>query len=139
MIRSNAADAKEPGACEESEIMSDVVVTVPQTFRHPCAPGKMGLQAWLAEGDAPGSLWSGTLWEFMTWGARPQIESGERVYVVCEKRLVGYAPLVWLRSFGNRIVFVRGGGAVAVTIATPIVGFRGWRYRWWDQQCEYAY
>jgi hypothetical protein len=118
--------------------MSDVVVTVPKNFTHPCAPGKRGLAAWLAEGDAPGSEWSGTLWEFTTYGAVPKIQPGERVYVFCEGRLVGYAPLVELRHSGRHglIEFVRGGGAVAVTLPEPIIGFRGWRYRWWDRKDE---
>jgi hypothetical protein len=48
--------------------MSDVVVTVPKNFTHPSAPGKRGLAAWLAEGDPPGSEWSGTEWMFTTYG-----------------------------------------------------------------------
>jgi len=31
---------------------------------------------------------------------------------------------------------VRGGGAVAVTIDKPIVGFRGFRYRDWEYADE---
>jgi hypothetical protein len=34
------------------------------------------------------------------------------------------------------IAFVRGGGAVACTIDEPIVGFRGWRNRWWNREDE---
>lgn len=116
--------------------MSDVVVTVPKNFRHPCAPGLKGLAAWLAEGDAPGEPWSGVLWWFTTYGGRPKIEPGERVYVVCEGRLVGYSPLHKLLVDGREVVFIRAGGAVAVTIDLPIVGFRGWRYRWWDRSDE---
>ena len=48
--------------------MADVVVTVPKNFTHPDAPGLKGLAAWLAEGDPPGSEWSGDEWEFTTWG-----------------------------------------------------------------------
>lgn len=119
----------------------DIVVTVPKNFTHPVAPGKRGLAAWLAEGDPPGSEWSGEEWDFSTWGARPDIAPGERVYVVCEGRVVGYAPLVGVYfSPGNRgmgyVEFVRGGGAVAVTIPEPVVGFRGWRYRWWQREAE---
>ena len=116
--------------------MPDVVVTVPKNFTHPSAPGKRGLAAWLAEGDAPGEPWSGEEWFFTTWGAEPDIEIGERVYVVCEGRLVGYAPLTDLLVLGREINFVREGGAVACTIPTPITGFRGWRYRWWDRSEE---
>ncbi len=30
----------------------------------------------------------------------------------------------------------RRGGAVAVTIAEPTPGFRGWRERWWGREAE---
>jgi hypothetical protein len=115
----------------------DVVVTVPKTFTHPAAPGRKGLAAWLAEGDPPGAPWSGTLWEFTTWGFRPNLRPGERVYVCCEGRLVGYAPLVRLDfteeySGQGRVTLVRGGGAVACTVNRPMTGFRGWRYRHWE-------
>lgn len=123
--------------------MSDVVVTVPKDFTHPAAPGKRGLAAWLAEGDPPGSEWSGQDWWFTTWGAIPDIQVGERVYIVCEGRLVGYSPLVSLqvareeeRNGQMPIAFVRRGGAVACTIDEPITGFRGWRYRWWNREQE---
>ena len=118
----------------------DVVVTVPKTFRHPAAPGRIGLAAWLAEGDPAGSKWTGNYWLFTTYGAIPDISTGERVYVACEGRLIGYAPLHRLvtekRSGLGRIGFIRGGGAVACTISEPITGFRGWRYRWWDRENE---
>lgn len=118
--------------------MPDVVVTVPKNFRHPLAPGKAGFAAWLAEGDAPGAAPTGHKWEFTTYGPRPDIEVGERVYVVCEGRLVGYAPLTEVMSNNGYgpVVFVREGGAVAVTIDEPITGFRGWKYRWWDRAAE---
>ena len=113
--------------------MPDIVVTVPKTFRY---AGKVGLAAWLAEGDCPGQPWTGDYSVFTTWGGRPDIQPGERVYVVCEGRLVGYAPLVELNWCGNRVELVRAGGAVACTIPEPITGFRGWRYRWWDTIVE---
>jgi hypothetical protein len=125
--------------------MADIVVTVPKNFRY---GDKVGLAAWLSEGDAPGDPWSGDSYDFTTWGFCPKIQKGERVYVVCEARLVGYAPLTYI-MFGedllgtNRptrvqdsIVLGRAGGAVACTIDLPIVGFRGWRYRWWDREDE---
>jgi hypothetical protein len=121
--------------------MPDVVVTVPKDFTNPRTP-RRGLEAWLAEGDAPGSSWSGQLWSFTTHGMKPDIAPGERVYVVCEGRLVGFAPLVrveYQRSpvgGPGRVNFIRGGGAVALTIAAPITGFRGWRYRWWNPADE---
>lgn len=105
----------------------DVVVTVPKWF---------GLDTWIAEGDAAGEPWTGHLWDFSTVGGRPNIQVGERVYIVFNGKLRGYAPLVrldWGRSGGS---FIRGGGAVAVTVAEPIRGFRGWRYRWWDPAIE---
>lgn len=105
----------------------DVVVTVPKWF---------GLQQWIDEGDAAGTKWSGELWDFYCGGARPDIKPGERVYVVCQGKLRGYAPLVKLLWNGQRGSFVRGGGAVATTLKTGITGFRGWRYRWWEYKDE---
>lgn len=123
--------------------MCDVVVTVPKNFRHPVAPGKVGLAAWLAEGDPPGAEWGGTEWEFTTYGPLPVFIPGDRCYVVCEGRLVGYAPLLRVMYDQSRfrngcapLCFVRGGGAVACTIDESIVGFRGWRVRWWDRANE---
>lgn len=127
--------------------MSDIVVTVPKNFRYGDSPP--GLAAWLSEGDAPGEPWSGETYCFSTWGWCPQIKRGERVYVVCNGRLVGYAPLLyldfdddtvedgeWPRRAQAPIYLIRGGGAVACTIAEPITGFRGWRYRWWKYEQE---
>lgn len=117
--------------------MADVVVTVPKTFTHPVAPDAKGLAAWIAEGDAAGEPWSGTEWEFTVGGLRPTIEPGERVYIVCEGRLRGYAPLIRLESEGSyRWLLIRGGGAVAVTIPGRVIGFRGWRRRWWERSRE---
>ncbi len=120
--------------------MSDVCLTVPKNFRYHNAPGRIGLAAWAAEGDLPGQPESGIEWEFTTWGQRPDIVPGDRVYIVCEGRLRGYAPLTRLyadkRGGAYCLSFIRRGGAVAVTIPTPIIGFRGWRYRWWDRAEE---
>ena len=120
--------------------MPDVVVTVPKNFRY---DNKKGLAAWISEGDAAGDAPSGLLWEFNTGGTKPKIEPGDRVYVVCEGKLRGYAPLVELRFIPSdksphrgRISFIRGGDAVAVTIEKPIRGFQGWRYRWWERDDE---
>jgi hypothetical protein len=115
----------------------DIVVTVPKTFTHPAAPGKIGLQAWLAEGDAPGSEWSGQEWAFSAGPSMPDIKPGERVYVVCEGRLIGYAPLVRIDRDGWRILLIRRGGAVACSIKKPITGFRGWQYRFWERGDEF--
>ena len=107
--------------------MADVVVTVPKWF---------GFRYWVAEGDPPGTPESGTEWDFSTAGGRPAIEVGERVYVVHNGLLRGYAPLTRLEWNGSRGAFIRRGGAVAVTIAEAIRGFRGWRYRWWERDVE---
>lgn len=116
--------------------MSDVVVTVPKNFTMDYDGLRPGLEQWLGEGDAPGQTWTGQEWDFTACGSRPNIATGERVYVVCNGRLVGYAPLIRLGINGRYISFIRGGGAVAVTIPQPIVGFRGWRYRWWERSVE---
>lgn len=108
--------------------MSDVVVTLPLSF---------GIERWCDEGDPAGEKWSGRLWDFSVGGGKPNIARGERVYVIYGFRLIGYSPLVALEQgefYGW--VFVRGGDAVAVTIPERIVGFRGWRYRWWDRVLE---
>lgn len=108
--------------------MADVVVTVPLTF---------GLERWVDEGDAAGEPWSGELWDFGVAGAKPDIAPGERVYIVYNRKLRGYAPLVALEQLKPGYYFlVRGGGAVAVTIDEPIIGFRGWRRRWWPRETE---
>jgi hypothetical protein len=116
----------------------DVVITVPMNFTLPGVPGLRGLDAWCAEGDAAGEEESGIDWAFSTGGGRPHIRPGERVYVVCEDRLRGYAPLVELQydCQSRRVYFIRRGGAVAVTIPEKVTGFRGWQYRWWDYSQE---
>jgi hypothetical protein len=102
----------------------DVVVTVPKSF---------GLKKWIAEGDPAGSEWSGEEWHFYLSGYPPNITPGQRVYVVYNGALRGYAPLVCIDYFeGKRYALVRHGSAVAVTIPEYIVGFRGFRYRWWS-------
>lgn len=120
--------------------MSDVVVTVPKSF---------GLDAWIAEGDAAGEEWSGEEWHFYLGGYPPKIEKGERVYVVYNGKLRGYAPLVRVEENMVRYVerlepspssrgyaLVRHNDAVAVTIPEYIQGFRGFRYRWWNRAIE---
>ncbi len=106
----------------------DVVVTVPKGV----------WQEWLEEGDLPGEPWSGNLSFFNLYGGKPRIQPGERVYVVAHGKLRGYAPLIALvcdpRS--PEFALIRHGDAVAVTIQTPIRGFRGWRYRTWQYEDE---
>lgn len=130
--------------------MTDVVVTVPKNFTDFRSPGKRGLAAWIGEGDPAGESWSGELWDFWIGYSFPDIRPGERVYVVCDGKLRGYAPLVRIaeqvervavrrpgdKSSRIRYALMRGGGAVAVTIPEPIVGFRGFRYRWWRREIE---
>lgn len=123
--------------------MSDVVVTVPINFTHPDFPGLKGLDAWVAEGDAAGDPESGEEWWFTTYGPIPVFIPGDRLYVVCEDRLRGYAPLTKVMYDESRfrhgkapIAFVRNGGAVAVTISEKITGFRGWKNRWWHRENE---
>jgi len=107
--------------------MSALVVTLPLSF---------GLEHWIAEGDPAGAPWSGIEWGFSIGGGRPDIAPGERVYIVYNRRLRGYAPLTRLVRDGSRWVLCREGGAVAVTIPETIIGFRGWRRRWWDTSIE---
>lgn len=111
----------------------DVCVTVPLTF---------GLDRWIAEGDAAGEPSSGEEWDFYLGGPVPTIRSGERVYVVYNRALRGYAPLARIARgeagglMRGSFSLVRRGDAVAVTIPEAIPGFRGWRYRWWDRAAE---
>jgi hypothetical protein len=109
--------------------MADVVVTVPRSF---------GLERWIEEGDPAGvQEWSGQEWHFYLWGPIPDIRPGERVYVCYNGALRGYAPLVRVDHLGrNHFGLVRHSGAVAVTIAEYIQGFRGFRYRWWPYEIE---
>ena len=120
--------------------MGDIVVTVPKTFTWSGSPNR-GLRAWVDEGDCAGQPWSGQLWCFTTRDMRPDIAPGERVYVVCEGKLRGYAPLVKLgftviKLNWGKVELWRGGDAVAVTLPSPVRGFPGWKYRWWKASEE---
>ncbi|KKM63583.1 hypothetical protein LCGC14_1510020 [marine sediment metagenome] len=125
---------------------TDYVVTVPMTFTHPCAPGRRGLDAWIAEGDAAGDPETGKDWWFTTYGVLPVFQGGCRLYIVCEGRLRGYAPITNIMFDESRmhdgkgpIAFVRRGGGVAVTIDQTVRGFRGYRRRWWERSDEVAF
>jgi hypothetical protein len=120
-------------ALNKEDRMADCVVTVPKTFWF---NGKEGLAAWVDEGDLPGEPWSGNDSHFYLGGSVPNVKPGDRVYVVCEGKLRGYAPLVRVERDGNRFALVRRGGAVAVTIDEPVRGFQGVRYRWWNYEAE---
>lgn len=111
--------------------MTDVVVTVP----------KWQWEFWLTEGDLAGEPWSETT-EYHFWfgGPIPDIQPGERVYIVAHGKLRGYAPLVRIEKscklWPDRHCFVRRGDAVAVTIPYPIRGFQGWVVPWWPRAAE---
>lgn len=107
--------------------MADVVVTVPRWF---------GLEEWIAEGDPAGAPWSGEEWHFYLGGNPPTMIPGDRVYVVFNNAIRGFAPLVRIERDGSRFALVRHGGAEAVTIPERVRGFQGWRYRWWDRSAE---
>lgn len=123
--------------------MSDVVVTVPKRL----------WAGWLSEGDLAyadesqhPAGWCGDYeygFTFSPGVAVPKIEWDERVYIVAHGRLRGWAPLTKITTaperFGGRpggFALVRRGQAVACTIAEPVRGFQGWRYRWWDRAAE---
>jgi hypothetical protein len=108
--------------------LSDLVVTVPLSF---------GLDHWIAEGDPAGEPWSGQEWGFYLGGGRPDIAPGERVYVVHNCKIRGFAPLIRVERTDRGWCLVRGGGAVAVTVPSEHpIGFRGWRKRWWPLSSE---
>jgi hypothetical protein len=106
----------------------DAVVTVPKQI----------WEGWIAEGDPVGDPWTGEEWGFYAGClGMPQVHPGDRVYVVAHGRMRGYAPLIRLARPSTRSVcFVRGGGAIAVTIPEIIRGFQGFRYRWWSREWE---
>lgn len=121
-------------------IMSDLVVSVTKTF----------CKQWIAEGDAAGEPWTGQEWGYYIGGRKPNINPGDRLYIVAHGRIRGYAPVTRLgRSDqsdhwfdvnkitpGYQWIICRQGNAVAVTILQPIKGFQGWRYVWWDRNAE---
>lgn len=106
--------------------MSHLVVTVPKAL----------WTDWIEEGDAAGEPDTGEEWGFYLGGARPPIEPGERLYIVAHGMLRGYAPITRVARAEAQWVICRRGGAVAVTIDEPIVGFRGWRRCWWAPELE---
>lgn len=86
--------------------------------------------------------------ENLVWERREEgsvyrlVAADQRCYVVAHGRLRGYAPLyaVEVDESGRRFIsLIRRGGAHAVTIAAPIIGFRGYRYRWWSRDQEVAF
>jgi hypothetical protein len=120
-----------PSEVQEKPSKGDVVVTVPLSF---------GLDRWIEEGDPVGEKWSGEEWHFYLSGPRPKIQAGDRVYVIYNGVLRGYAPLVRIDATDNGgYGLVRHGNAQAVTIPEYIRGFKGWRYRWWDRSQEVSF
>lgn len=120
----------------------DVVVTLALKYTAPAHPAYHGLAAWVAEGDAAGMPDSGQVYQYSLAGrpaTRPNVQPGDRVYVVHNQHLIGYALLTRLvqSTYRRNLYFLeRGGGAVAVTIDEAIPGFHGWCYRWWDRAVE---
>lgn len=110
--------------------MSDVVVTVPKGI----------WTEWLDEGDLAGEPWGGEYESHFWISTMPTIVPGERVYIVAHGRLRGFAPLVRVerrcRLRSSSFCLLRHNDAEAVTIAEPIRGFQGWRYRWWERSEE---
>jgi hypothetical protein len=103
--------------------MADLVGTCPKGFWN----------EWIAEGDAAGSPESGEEWGWFTQSPLiRRIQPGDRFYVVAHGKLRGYAPVTRVQEG----CICRRGGAVAVTIAEPIPGFRGLLQRWWDREME---
>jgi hypothetical protein len=83
--------------------MTDVVVTVPKRL----------WEEWIFEGDLPGDEESGDEYAFYLAGPRPEIEPGERVYVVAHGKVRGFAPLIRVALCpGIHWALIRGGGAV---------------------------
>ena len=108
----------------------DLVVTVPKWFWFD----------WIAEGDAVGEPETGEEWGFTVGWRKPPIGPGERLYIVAHGRLRGYAPVTRIEGYPDKNWAIgRKGGAVACTIAEPIVGFRGWRKAWWSRDIELPY
>ena len=115
----------------------DVVVTCPKTR----------WEEWLAEGGLPRDpAKPGDAYYWFGRGSLPRISPGERVYVAAHGLLRGYAPLVHIEHRVDHTpswwwpeadwALVRTGGAVACTIAQPVRGFQGYRYRSWDRPEE---
>lgn len=103
--------------------MADLVGTCPKDF----------WDEWIAEGDAAGDLDTGEEWGWYTESPIAQsIHPGDRFYVVAHGKLRGYAPVTRVQNG----CICRRGGAVAVTLAEPVPGFRGLRRRWWDRTVE---
>lgn len=95
---------------------------------------------WIEEGDLPGDEPEYESHFWIPAQSLPQIEAGDRVYIVAHGRLRGYAPLVRVeprcKLRRTHACLLREGDAEAVTIPEAIRGFTGWRYRWWERKDE---
>ena len=109
-------------------------------FLRSAAPGVPGLHP----GEEPMTV-DEAIGPLANFGGQPRrnlwqhVAHDVRCYVVAHRRLRGWAPLVALELTPVRrdlVALIRRGGARAVTIERPIVGFRGWRYRWWERTAE---
>jgi hypothetical protein len=73
---------------------------------------------WLAMGDLAGQLWSGRE-HALSLHCLPDIEPGERVYILHAGIVRGYAPLIRIEQgfhAGRLLTYlIRGGGARAMT------------------------
>lgn len=108
--------------------MTDVMVTVP----------KARWAEWIAEGDLPGEQWEGDEWAFYVGRIAPDMQRGDRVYIVAHGKLRGWSVLERIERdrYDGTFSLIRRGDAHACTIARPIVGFRGWKYRDWERAEE---
>lgn len=128
--------------------MADLVVCVKETH----------WREWLKAGDHAGDPWSGRLHGFkLPPVPTPNAKPGDRVYVMMNGIVRGYAPLVRIERLDWGIALIRGGGAQAVTPMClypgrcpaggpahsphPAVwdGFAGVRERWWDRLTEWRW
>lgn len=108
--------------------MSDLVVTCPKDL----------WLRWLAEGDCAGDRPSGEEWGWWLHrgASEPPILPGELLYVVAWGRLRGAAPVTRVVRADGRWIICRRAGAVALTLPEPVLGFRGWKGRWWLKESE---
>jgi hypothetical protein len=111
----------------------DIVATCPKRF----------WEKWLKEGDCAGDTISPSIHVEYYWFTKSRavlkLHSGDRLYIVCNGKLRGWAPIVRIISDSSNTEFGivrRRGGAVACTISEEIPGFRGLRKRWWDRDDE---
>ncbi len=107
----------------------DLVVTVPKQL----------WAEWICEGDPVGADPTGIEWGFYVGPRKPPIEPGERLYIVAHGRVRGYAPVTTVACIDGQWAIGREGGAVACTIEHDVIGFRGFRRRWWEIDDERPY